>query len=158
MAFHCNNVNSLMTCGMKVWFHLMHRRTWPSARNSATGKLCICLSGRVQFIVTFFLGISKATAAHPEIVPVCDSRLQQSQRSMSYLGSRSRLAAYKVNPQKHSWRGIFHQHYTLLFLAKRTTCHMTVDVSKLLVEKWFFPPRLSHVSNLSSLLIGSCVL
>lgn len=143
MTFHGNKINSLITCGRKVCFHLMHRRTWPSARNSAAGKLCICLSGGVQFILTFFLDISKATAAHPEIFLVCDSRLQQSQRSMSYLCSCSRLSVYKVNPQKYSWRGFFRQDYSLHFLAKRITRHITVDVSKLLVEKWFFPPWLS---------------
>lgn len=135
-----NRINSLITRGMKVCLHLMHRRTRPSARNSAAANLCFCLSGGVQFILTFFLDISKATAAQPEIALVCDSRLQQPHRSMSYLCSCSRLSAYKVNPQKHSWRGIFHQHYTLFFLAKRITCHVTVDVSKVLVEKWSFPP------------------
>jgi len=47
MNFHGHNINSLITCGMNVWFHLMHRSTWPSARNSAAGKLYICLSGGV---------------------------------------------------------------------------------------------------------------
>lgn len=140
-TFH-GNVNNLITCSMKVRFHLMHRRIWPSARNSTAGKLRICLSGGVQFTLVFFLDVTKATAAHPEIFLVCDSRFQQSHSSTSYLCSCSRLSAYKVSPQKHSWRGIFHQHYTLLFLAKRITCHVTADVSKFLLKKQFFPPWL----------------
>lgn len=101
---------------MKGYFHELHGSTWSSARSSSVEKL----SGKAQF-TRYFLTISKATVAHPEILLVCDSRLQQPQRNVSYSCFRSRPSACKVKSQKYSWWGIFHQHCTLLFLAKRIT-------------------------------------